>query len=1298
MADIVITVGGDTRPLSREIDKLRKKRFDLDLGGLSKAKNPLGRITGQLGEFEKALEASNARVIAFGASAGALFAVQKGLRAVVESSIAVEKSLSDINVILNVSGKSLEKFSNNLFAVARNTGTSFSTVAIAATELSRQGLSVEDTLKRASDAMLLTRLSGMKAEESVNALTAALNSFSRAAITSTEYVNKLAAVDAAFAVSSEDLAKAISRVGSSAQDAGLGLDELIAAVTAAQQVTARGGAVIGNSFKTIFTRIQRPKVLQSLEELGIAVRDMTGATKPAMEILKSLAKRFDGLAASQRAQIAELVGGVFQVNVLKASLRDLGKEFSLYGNALEISNKATDEASRRNEELNKTMSATLNSTVQNLTKFGASIGDMAFGPVMKKVLGGINTAIEDFDIKSPDSMGEKIGAGVMGGLGKFLEGPGLMVIGVTLIKTFSRVAKQVTDAFKTIAGIGRAGNEQVKTQQKVLQLMQQNPALLAKIQAGELSIEQAHRDILHLIDLETRALKGEVDIVKQLATALSKTGVKVKETLGGGTSLGLGAGGFLSGGYVPNFRKESKDKAMKRKELSSASYAKPTTKAVKDSIPGVGTVYRNTAEKVKKVPGLKQPYINPPENSPEGQAHKIKSIKQNGVNPYTLSGGLVPNFANKAQVAAAQSAMKFVPTRALTGKTMHEPQIGERTTKRLDTEMYGLRPASVSSFHKSAGTHYRNLVHNTTDDVFGSNYNKSAFRFMPEKKQFAQVMGSSLQDMIGGLMGKKGGGGGSAVDLAGGVGEIWKRHGDFGIDKRFTPGLFNKKKMGAPTEIRSTVGSVIGTKNQRTGNWKVKPGEFLKKGATGYMESGGDMAGASPAELKKIMQNLNGGFVPNFKGRPAKDYKAVLSHLKTNEYDSISSAAVGLGMSQGSLSTLFGGSDKYTSVKHAKEQLGAKGYKKLQEMGAKLGKKGALKSGGSGLGVKFENALAKNFGVAPSNNSRAVDYNHSERRTLNKTAISGGISRAKLEMDSDSTFSDAIFNSTGHGDPHVINKYIRERLAQGKTPTLNKQLESGGGATLKNIGNFKEILHGGTDKNVTGSATVSSILGYGKISPSVLDPKHGNKKVKFKYDKDSIKGGLFPEIFKSSGAIPNFASAKGRKSPLYDLDGTIINEGFFKWGTPEEILKIGNKDLTPLGKRLQSSKELVDIATARAMGDAPHIKKSLGGLGLNVGKVMPLASMFTGRKEMGKRGKPINMRGPTKKRLIADKLGRNLVDNDPRNLEALGSRGIPYNVDGRGQAGGLIPNFKSTETNKAAVLRGVTDAPPWVWM
>ena len=247
---------------------------------------PLGRITGKLGEFDNALAASNARVIAFGASASAIYAIQRALTATVKSAIEVEKVLADINVILNASGSNLQKFGDQLFKIAGNTGQSFNEVAKAATELARQGLSVSETLRRTNDALVLTRLSGLGAAQSVESLTAAINSFNKTAITSTEIVNKLANVDAAFAVSSKDLAEAIRRVGSTANDANVSFDELIAAVTSAQQVTARGGAVIGNSFKTFFTRLQRARVLDALENLGVQTRSISGDTRPAIKILK----------------------------------------------------------------------------------------------------------------------------------------------------------------------------------------------------------------------------------------------------------------------------------------------------------------------------------------------------------------------------------------------------------------------------------------------------------------------------------------------------------------------------------------------------------------------------------------------------------------------------------------------------------------------------------------------------------------------------------------------------------------------------------------------------------------------------------------------------------------------------------------------------------------------------------------------------------------------------------------------------------------------------------------------------
>ena len=967
MADITLTVGGDTRPLAAEINKLRKKKLDLDLGGLSSYKNPLGRITGNLGEFEKALEASNARVIAFGASAGALFAVQKGLRAIVESSIDVEKRLSDINVILNVSGKSLEKFSNNLFAVARNTGSAFADVADAATELSRQGLSVEETLQRTSDALILTRLSGMKAEESVNALTAALNSFSRAALNSTEYVSKLAAVDAAFAVSSEDLAKAISRVGSSAQDAGLGIDELIAAVTAAQQVTARGGAVIGNSFKTIFTRIQRPRVLRELENLGIAVHDMAGNVKPAMQVLKSLAVQFDNLSASNRASVAELVGGVFQVNVLKASLRDLSKEFSLYGNALDISNAATDEAVRRNEELNKTVSATLNSTVQNLTNFGSQIGSMTFGPAITKVLGGINNSIENFDLKSPKSMGEKIGAGVLGGIGKFLEGPGLLVIGVTLVKTFGRVAKQMTDAFKTIAGIGQANQAQIQSQQKILQLLGQNPAILAKIESEEMSIAAAHREILHLIDLETRALKNEVGIVKQLSTLLTSAGVKVTPTLGGGTALATDTD-LMYQGYIPNF---NKDKAAKNKELASASYAKKGTKAVKDSMPGIGTYYRNTAE--EKISGSKtgheQDWINPPASSAEGKTHRINAIRQTGIDPYKLNSGFIPNFATDEETAVVTAAMQrgammqAIARRMPGGVLIPDAEFAGQPVAKLPGKSEGAQKyrtgketaitfskSTSDKFNKSVEQQYKNAISNAAIDTFGS-INASPIKL--DKVGFSPTRGRMFEDMVQ-MLGGGSGAGSLGVDMPMGLAAVEKKQGSAFLDKHFSG---HKGLVDKPIEVRSSAERAKKAKlsskavtDMVTANQKVLPFHpnihFEAMNYLGERFVAGDRAvnlgelnrqqtktQKFPAITPELIQNVkSSGYVPNFKKNWNAIYERIVEQHKKTPFESQSELAAFAGFGSGAAAVNNVANPENPAARQPKLQLGEKKYKNLQKI------------------------------------------------------------------------------------------------------------------------------------------------------------------------------------------------------------------------------------------------------------------------------------------------------------------------------------------------------------------------------
>jgi TP901 family phage tail tape measure protein len=587
---------------------------------------PLGRISGAANEFQKSLDASNARVIAFGASAGLIFTVEKAFTSLVKSTIDVQKSLTDINVILNVSTSTLDQFGNSLFDIAKNTGQTFDVVAQAATELSRQGLGLEETLKRTQDALILTRLSGLDTVSAVEALTATINSFNKAGLDSTVIINKLANVDAAFAVSSGDLAEAIKRVGSSAADAGVDFDELLAIVTSVQQTTARGGAVIGNSLKTIFTRIQRTDTLDQLEQIGIKVRDLEGNTLPAIQVLSNLSNTFNTLADSQKAQVAETVGGVFQINILKAALADLGKEYSVYDRALQTASNSTDQAIQRNEALNQTLSALINQTFQNLTKLSASVGEITLGPTFKGTLELLNKGLESLSTDS-ETVGGKIGKGILEGIGTFISGPGVILLTAVFGKLLLNLGKFASQSLQTLLSVNSQAEQRVQIQAKINEVLAQEPGLVAAIYNKQISVLELENRILDVIRLQTLERERAATISTAVAGNLVTRGVTSK-----GGSLKV-----KSGGFIPNFSAQEIYGAL------AGGYTPGNIR--KMNIPGQGNVTYNSAETVKNFPGMSQPAIMPPQDSKAGKNYKKQFSSAHGFNPYA-NRGFVPNFAS----------------------------------------------------------------------------------------------------------------------------------------------------------------------------------------------------------------------------------------------------------------------------------------------------------------------------------------------------------------------------------------------------------------------------------------------------------------------------------------------------------------------------------------------------------------------------------------------------------------------------------------------------------------------------
>ena len=477
--NVQLNIGANTSAAERAVDAIFKKDYNLNVS--VKGGQPLGRITGDLSEFNKSMDAANARVIAFGASASVVMGIEKAFHSLVDSTIEVQKALNQIQVILNVSDKGISQFGANLFNIAKQTGQSFETVAEAATLLSRQGLGMEETLKRTNDALVLSRITGMDAAKSVQSLTAAVNSFTSQAITASEVVNKFATVDTQFAIGAKDLPEAIGRVGSSAAQAGVSLDQLIGLVTAAQVATARGGAVIGNSFKTIFTRLERGKTQDLLESLGISTKDSEGKLKSTIDMLKDLANAYGSLSQGQQANVAEKVGGVFQINILKAALADLSKEHSVYNAALQTSIGSTDEAAKRNEKLNETYAAQINRLQQSATQFAATAGKQVFGPSMDRIIGAGNGILDSLNNADTSSVGAKLGKGLLDGIGQVLAGPGLALIGGVISKLLGDFSKFAGGSVKELLGLNGASKEQEAIQASITKMLEKNPSLLAQI-------------------------------------------------------------------------------------------------------------------------------------------------------------------------------------------------------------------------------------------------------------------------------------------------------------------------------------------------------------------------------------------------------------------------------------------------------------------------------------------------------------------------------------------------------------------------------------------------------------------------------------------------------------------------------------------------------------------------------------------------------------------------------------------------------------------------------------------------
>lgn len=278
-----------------------------------------GRTSGFARDVEQGVLASTRKVAAAGAGLGAALGVGKIVKDIGTIGVAYQDTL---NVFQSVSGATVEEL-GRVRAETKALGndltlpaTSAADAATALTELSKAGLSVNETLAAGKGTLQLSIAGTISAGEAATVTANALNAFGLAGSEAATVANVLA--NAANVSSGEvtDFAMGLSQSALVANQAGLSIQETTGALALFANEGLRGSDA-GTSLKTALLRLQAPigSGAEAIKALGANFRDANGDLLPLAGIAREVQEELSGLSSAQRDAALSAIFGQDAIRV-----------------------------------------------------------------------------------------------------------------------------------------------------------------------------------------------------------------------------------------------------------------------------------------------------------------------------------------------------------------------------------------------------------------------------------------------------------------------------------------------------------------------------------------------------------------------------------------------------------------------------------------------------------------------------------------------------------------------------------------------------------------------------------------------------------------------------------------------------------------------------------------------------------------------------------------------------------------------------------------------------------------------
>lgn len=267
-----------------------------------------------------------------------------------KEAVETVKDLNDLKTDLTmVTGYALEDVDNLIKSyseLGQELGATTAAVGESADSFLRQGRTMQETDQLIRDSLVLSKVAKVEAEESAEILTSTINGFQMAANEAGHINDMLSSIDLASASDAGGIGKALQRVASMANNAGVSLEKTAAIIATIKDVTQDSDESIGNGLKSILSRMNQIRagkfidaetgealndVEKVLNKVGISMRDTNNQFLASEMILDNVADKWQSFDKNTQKAVSTALAGTYQYNKLIAVMDNWSKVENLTG-------------------------------------------------------------------------------------------------------------------------------------------------------------------------------------------------------------------------------------------------------------------------------------------------------------------------------------------------------------------------------------------------------------------------------------------------------------------------------------------------------------------------------------------------------------------------------------------------------------------------------------------------------------------------------------------------------------------------------------------------------------------------------------------------------------------------------------------------------------------------------------------------------------------------------------------------------------------------------------------------------